>query len=266
VTPADLAQFRRDGFVVVRNLFSPAQQQPVLDGIERLLDAKCKGLEGDLHAKVLELARRDRLALGKVYDAMRKLQSFWALAGSDALGTAASALLASDTVGIAFRGAGIRLDLPDEDKWRSPWHQEYPSQISSPRGVVAWFSLVPVTADMGPVNIAAGSQREGLLGVRCGDPMNRAKDYTGQFEIPNVEALLERYPVVSSETGSGDVVFIDFMTLHQSGFNRSASRSRVTCQVRFFDMAEPVAISHDWVGGWQEGGDFTRLHPEKVLP
>ncbi len=119
---------------------------------------------------------------------------------------------------------------------------------------------------MGPVNIAAGSQREGLLGVRCGDPMNRAKDYTGQFEIPNVEALLERYPVVSSETDSGDVVFMDFMTLHQSGFNRSAVRSRVTCQVRFFDMAEPVAVAHDWVGGWQEGGDFTRLHPDKVVP
>jgi ectoine hydroxylase-related dioxygenase (phytanoyl-CoA dioxygenase family) len=262
----DIEAFQRDGYVVVPGLFREAQLRAVLEGVERLIDLKCPGLEGDLHAKVLALAKQDRRMLGKVYDAIRKLQPFWTLAGSEALHDAAAQLLGARTLGVAFRGAGIRLDLPHEDAWRSQWHQEYPGQMSSPRGVVAWFSLLPVTADMGPVNIARGSHREGIIPVRCHDPLNAAKNYTTQFEIPDVEALLDQYPVTSTPTGAGDVVFMDFMTLHQSGFNRSAGRSRVTCQVRLFDMADPTAVSHDWVGGWQEGGDFAKLHPDKVLP
>lgn len=254
----------RDGYVAVRGLFTDAQRLAVLDGIERLLAAK--GAKGTtVHDRILDLARRDRAQLGRVYDAIRKLQAFWALVGSDRLASAARELLGTQTLGVAFRGAGIRLDLPGEDRWRSPWHQEYPSQMSSPRGVVAWFSLVPVTHDMGPVRIARGSHREGLLPVRCSDPMNARRDYTQTFSIPNVEALLEQYPVVSHETEACEVVFIDFMTLHQSGFNTSPSRSRITAQVRFFDMTEPTGVANDWVGGWQDGGDFTKAHPDKVL-
>lgn len=266
MSPEQVAEFKRDGFVAVRGLFSDAQRQAVLRGIDRLITAKCPGLpEGDLHERVLELARRDRRALAKVYDAMRKLQPFWAMVGNPALSAAVEQLLGTDHVGLAFRGAGIRLDLPNEDQWRSQWHQEYHSQMSSLRGLVAWFSLVPVTNDMGPVMIAKGSHQEGLLPVRCDDPMNTGKNYTQTFQIPNVEALLEKYPLVTTETEACEVVFLDFMTLHASGFNRSL-RSRVTAQLRFFDMGEESAIANDWVGGWQEGGDFTRAWPGKVLP
>jgi len=166
---------------------------------------------------------------------------------------------------VIFRGAGIRLDLPDEDEWRSAWHQEYHSQMSSLHGVVAWFNLVPVSHDMGPVRIAEGSHREGLLPVRCLDPLNTNKNYTTTFEIPDVEAVANRYPVVSYETGLGDVVFMDFLLLHESGHNRSHTNSRITCQVRYFDVNEPTAIAHSWKGGWQEGGDFTQVHPDKVI-
>lgn len=264
IPPGDLEAFRRDGYLKVKGLFTDAERNRVLDGIERLLVSKGATAKG-LQPKILELARRDRAQLGRVYDAIRKLQAFWALVGSERLARAASTLLGTDTLGVAFRGAGIRLDLPHEDKWRSQWHQEYHSQMSSTRGVVAWFSLVPVTLDMGPVRIARGSHHEGLLPVRCDDPMNKGKDYTQTFQIPQVEALLEKYPVVEHETEACEVVFLDFMTLHQSGWNRSETLSRVTAQVRLFDMTEPTGIANDWVGGWQDGGDFTRAHPDKVV-
>jgi ectoine hydroxylase-related dioxygenase (phytanoyl-CoA dioxygenase family) len=259
-----IEQFKRDGFVTVKGLFSDAQRQAVLGGIERLI--ALKGVtRGTLHERILELAHRDRAQLAKVYDAVRKLQAFWALVGSESLAATARTLLDTNTLGVAFRGAGIRLDLPGEDKWRSQWHQEYHSQMSSPRGVVAWFSLVPVSHDMGPVRIARGSHRAGLLPVRCDDPLNRGRDYTQTFQLENVGALLEKYPVVSTETEACEVVFIDFLTVHQSGWNESKGRSRITAQVRFFDMTESTGVANDWVGGWQEGGDFTARHPDKVV-
>ncbi|MBL8958107.1 MAG: phytanoyl-CoA dioxygenase family protein [Myxococcaceae bacterium] len=261
----DLAAFKRDGYVKIRGLFTETQREAVITGINTLLAVK--GARGaTVHERINDLAKKDRRQLGRVYDAIRKLHAFWALVGSERLAQTAKTLIGTDTLGVAFRGAGIRLDLPGEDKWRSQWHQEYHSQMSSMRGLVAWFSLVRVTHDMGPVRIAKGSHREGLLPVQCGDPMNKAKDYTQTFTIPNVEGLLEKYPVMEHETEACEVVFIDFMTLHQSGWNKSDGLSRVTAQVRFFDMTEPTGVGNDWVGGWQDGGDFTKAHPDKVLP
>ena len=273
ITDADRASFAANGYHIVKGLLSEDEILPLLHGIDRMLCAKAPELrptEGreifeTIHEKVMFLKQRDRKALGAVYDAMRKLLPFWSILGGEKMSDAVRGLLHTDDVGVVFRGAGIRLDLPDEDEWRSAWHQEYHSQMSSMRALVAWFNLVPVTHDMGPVRMAQGSHREGLLPVVCLDPMNEGKNYTQTFTIPNVESRVEQYPVVSYETGIGDVVFLDFMLLHESGLNRSRSRSRITCQVRYFDVDEPTAIAHSWKGGWQEGGDFTQLHPDKVI-
>ena len=273
LTDDDVATYRERGYVAIRDLLDPEQVNAMLLGLDRLLCAKHPGLarsdartvSADVHEKVLALAARDRGALAQVYDAVRKLLPFWSTLGGEAVTGAVRRLLATDEVGVVFRGAGIRLDLPDEDRWRSAWHQEYHSQISSERALVAWFGLVPVTLDMGPVQILPGSHREGVLPVRALDPLNRAKDYTRTFEIAGMDALLARYETAEHETGAGDVVFIDFRTVHQSGFNRSAGKSRVTCQVRYFDMSDPAAVARGWCGGWQENRNFVEIHPERVV-
>ena len=106
----------------------------------------------------------------------------------------------------------------------------------------------------------------GALGADDRGHKNIGKDYTQTFEIPNVEAVVAQYPQISFETEIGDVVFLSFFLLHESGKNVSPVKSRITCQVRYFDMNDETAIRHDWKGGWQEGGDFTKLHPDKVVP
>jgi ectoine hydroxylase-related dioxygenase (phytanoyl-CoA dioxygenase family) len=280
LSEADLASYRERGFFLARGLFSRAELLPVLSGIDALLCAKLAQTEAgrgvvqsspaavfdEIHGKVMLLKETDRNALAAVYDAIRKLTPFWSLVGSSAMSEVVSQLLDATHTGVAFRGAGIRLDIPGEDKWRSAWHQEYHSQMSALNAVVAWFNLVAVSHDMGPVRMAEGSHKQGLLPVRCHDPMNTGKDYTQTFEILDVESIASRYPQVSFETEIGDVVFLSFLLLHESGKNVSQTNSRITCQVRYFDMNDETAIRHDWKGGWQEGGDFTKLHPEKVLP
>ncbi len=274
----DLASYRARGYFIAKGLFSREELCPVLAGVDALLCAKLSGLgeevkpsHGDavfteIHEKVMRLKRIDRGAVARVYDAMRKTTGFWSLVGSPKIASVVSELLGSAHTGVAFRGAGIRLDIPGEDEWRSTWHQEYHSQMSAMNALVAWFNLVAVSHEMGPVRMAEGSHALGLLPVRCHDPMNTGKNYTQTFEIENVVELAGRYPQVSFETEVGDVVFLDFFLLHESGHNVSRDKTRITCQVRYFDMSDPTAIAHDWRGGWQEGGDFTKLHPDKVVP
>ena len=277
LSPSDLAGYRARGYHVAKGLFSRDDLRPVLSGVDALLCAKLRATgasaepsRGDavfeeIHEKVMRLKRIDRKVLASVYDAMRKLTGFWSLVGSPKIQSVVSQLLQAETTGVAFRGAGIRLDIPGEDEWRSAWHQEYHSQMSAMNALVAWFNLVPVTHDMGPVRIAEGSHALGLLPVRCHDPLNTGKNYTQTFEIEDVEAIAGQYPQVAYETEIGDVVFLDFFLLHESGHNVSEGKTRITCQVRYFDMNDPTAIAHDWRGGWQEGGDFTKVHPDKVI-
>lgn len=274
LSQADKASFRERGFVVVPGLIPEERCIDGLVAIDRLLCLRVPSwkpsgrarVSEELHDKVQELARQDRASLAVVYDAMRKVSAFWSMVGSPELTSTAGELLGTDLVGVAFRGCGIRLDLPHEDKWRSAWHQEYHSQMSSLRGVTAWFGLVGVTPAMGPVDLLVGSHREGLLPVRCDDPMNTRKDYTATFVHPDIADVVERYELASQATGPGDVVFLDFLTVHQSGWNRDERRSRVTCQVRLFDMLDDSAVRLGWKGGWQDGGDFRQAHPDKLLP
>ena len=132
--------------------------------------------------------------------------------------------------------------------------------------MTVWFNLVSVKHDMWPVEILEGSQREGLIPVRCFDAMNTRRNYAETFRFANEDELVKKDPNVAYETEIGDVLFLHVLTVHQSGWNRSDGRSRITCQVRYFDMAERGAVEHDWTGGWQDGGDFTKVHPDKVLP
>jgi ectoine hydroxylase-related dioxygenase (phytanoyl-CoA dioxygenase family) len=267
-----LESYRANGYLMVRGLIPNEMRLDTLMAIDGLLCVKQPHLRRstrasvteDVHAKILELADTDRHALARVYDAIRKVAPFWSMTGAPALVEASSQLLASESVGVIFRGNGIRLDLPNEDKWRSGWHQEYHSQMSSVRAVTAWFSLVPVTMDMGPVELLPRSHVEGLLPVRCLDPMNARKNYAGTFELRDVQGLPSKYPMAHHETEPGDVIFLDFLTVHQSGYNRAAGRARISCQVRYFDMLEAGSVANDWVGGWQEGGDFRQIHPDKV--
>jgi hypothetical protein len=274
LSAGDLEFYREHGYLLVERLISEGDVLAVLEGIDRLLCAKLPGLApggaasagAELQSRIMQLKVSDRQALASVYDAMRKLLPFWSILSGPRLTGAVGQLLRAETVGLAFRGCGIRLDIPGEDEWRSTLHQEYHSQMSSLRGVVAWFGLVPVSHDMGPVRVLDGSHREGLLPVRCLDPMNSGGNYTQTFVLADEGDLVTRYAPVSIETEPGDVLFLDFMTIHESGYNRSPGRSRITGQVRYFDMMEETAVRHGWKGGWQEGGDFTKLHPDKVVP
>ncbi len=272
IGPEERARFERDGYLAVRGLLPKALVRETLGGIDALLCARfpelrpSKGddITAEVHEKLRTAQERDRPRLGVVYDGIRKLAPFWGLVGASELQSAATALLGARTLGVAFRSSGIRLDLPHEDRWRSDWHQEYPSQLVSPRGVVAWFPLVPIDQAMGPVRIARGSHREGLRAVECADPLNERRDYTRAMRIPDVDAIAARFPEDAPESQPGDVVFLDFMTLHASGFNRS-DRTRVSCQVRYVDMADPLAVANGWAGGMHEGGDFRAMHPDMVV-
>ena len=166
--------------------------------------------------------------------------------------------------GIAAGGYGIRIDNPGEDKFRAPWHQEFPAQLRSPDGIVFWSPLVSIFPEIGPVELAVGSHREGMVPVWKDDAgIGKAGAYA--LRLDREAERLSRYSVAAPLTEPGDLILMDFLTLHQSGENISKI-PRWSMQWRMFNFADPTGVKLSWRGSFSAGQSFENIFPELVAP
>jgi len=194
---------------------------------------------------------------------VRKLPSVYGLITAPRVWAVMRQLMATRLPGIYPSGTGVRMDHPGEDTYLSPWHQEYPYNLTSDNAVTLWLPLVDVDGANGCLLMAPGSHGLGALPVRVRDALNARRNANETLEIDDLDAVLARHPAVSVPAAAGDALVFHTFLLHRSQPNRSAA-TRWTLQARYFDFLNPTAIRHDWVGGMNEGVDFRRYHPELV--
>jgi hypothetical protein len=275
LTSGQIAEFTETGILIIPGFYDPAIDiHPIQKGIFDIIGQVMirHGVEdrrGPFSPEAFDdgyndLIRINRAWGGEIYDAVKQVPSFMRLLGHPAHETVMRQLRRGCIPGIAAGGYGIRIDNPFEDKFRALWHQEYPSQLRSLDGLVYWSPLVPVTAEMGPVQFCPGSHREGALPVVVADPDNAGRTGAYALMLANEEALLGKYERTAPLSNPGDLVIIDFLVLHASGRNLS-NRSRWSMQFRYFNFAEPVGRSHGWTGSFAAGVDFRTIHPELCI-
>jgi hypothetical protein len=192
----------------------------------------------------LLLSSKKRRFISILYDQCKQLPSFLRLATWKGLSEIYGTINGTRLVGIGENSYGVRFDLPNEDQFRSHWHQEFAYNPQSPEGLVFWIPLVDVYQGMGSVEIMRSSNKGGLI------EHNELEKYSfkrGLYRvgIPNEEALLKIYPVDQPLSNAGDILLMRFDTIHQSGRNVS-DRLRVTLQVRYFGFDHPEAAAHFW--------------------
>jgi hypothetical protein len=209
------------------------------------------------------LLAADRARVGRLYMAVRKLPSVHALITAPRVWTVMRQLMSTRLPGLYPAGTGVRMDHPGEDTYLSPWHQEYPYNLTSDNAVTLWLPLVDVDERNGCLKLAPGSHRQGALPVRVRDALNDRRNANEAMEIHGLEAKLAGQAVLSVPAAAGDALVFHTFLLHCSQPNRSAA-TRWTLQARYFDFLNPTAIRHDWTGGMNEGMDFRRFHPELV--
>lgn len=208
-----------------------------------------------------DLIRRDRSLGSQIYDAVKQLPAFVRLVAHPAHESLMRELRPACVPGLAGGGSGIRIDNPGEDHFRALWHQEYPAQLRSLDGIVFWSPLVSVTRELGPVEFCLGSHRDGPQPVLTGKADDPQRKGAYALSLKDEHALLSRFARSAPLTCPGDLVIIDFLTLHASGHNRG-TRSRWTMQFRYFNFAEPTGRAHGWKGSFAAGVDFRTVHPE----
>ena len=274
ITPEQRDGFYRDGFVALRGFYDPqVDLQSIQEGIHRLIGqvAERHGVTllrpsfspGTFDAGFLDLIAVNRAYGGEVYDAVKQIPAFVRLVADSRHEELMRALRPGSLPGIAAGGYGIRIDNPTEDRFRANWHQEYPAQLRSLDGIVLWSPLVPMTEDRGPVRICVGSHLDGLRPVTRLDPRNPSKRGAYGLTLADEATVVGSYEQVAPLSAPGDLIIMDFLTLHESGANRS-DRSRWSMQFRYFNFLEPTGRSHGWQGSFAMGVDFASIHPHLV--
>ncbi|MDP9074839.1 MAG: phytanoyl-CoA dioxygenase family protein [Actinomycetota bacterium] len=266
-----LASFRSNGYLVVPGFYHVGRQiEPLRRAIHEIIGlvAADNGLSLDrgpytpeaFDDGYLTLKAVDRTMAATVYDAVKQLSPFVQLMASPANEAVVRELRGCKLVGVAAGGSGIRIDNPDETKYLAWWHQDYPAQLRSRDGIVFWSPLREVTPELGPVEILPGSHGEGVIPVVNDDGGAGRKDAYA-LRLRNESEVVSRYRSVAPLSQPGDLVLIDYLTVHRSGFNRS-DRPRWTVQLRYFDFEEATGRSIGWAGSFAAGNVPADIHPE----
>ena len=125
-----------------------------------------------------------------------------------------------------------------------------------------WSPLVSIFPELGPVEIAVGSQAEGMVPVWKDDAgIGKAGAYA--LRLDREQERLARYSHAAPLTNPGDLIVMDFLTLQQSGENVS-DRSRWSMQWRMFNFANPLGVRLSWRGSFAAGQSFETALPELV--
>ena len=164
--------FARDGVLVLPGFYDlEAEIEPIWRGIHAVIgqvmqrhgvpDTRLPYQASRFDAGYAALIAANRSWGGEVYDAVKQIPAFVRLVAHPANEAAMRALRPGCVPGVAAGGYGMRIDNPNEDRFRAQWHQEYPAQLRSLDGVVFWSPLLPITPELGPVQLCPGSAPRG---------------------------------------------------------------------------------------------------------
>jgi Phytanoyl-CoA dioxygenase (PhyH) len=272
LTSEQVSKFAKDGIVVLEGFYDIDKdikpiQQGIYDVIGQVMrrhhvnDDRSPFSKETFDVGYQKLIGQNRAWGGEVYDAVKQIPSFMRIVSNYSNEMIVKELRRDSIPGLAAGGYGIRIDNPNEDKFRAMWHQEYPAQLRSLDGIVFWSPLVDVTEELGPVVVCPGSHREGPLPVFDADPDSAKRTGAYALMLHRENEILSRYNTIAPRTSPGDLILMDFLLLHASGRN-VGKRSRWSMQFRYFNFAEETGRSHGWKGSYAAGVDFKLVHPE----
>lgn len=274
LTAEQRESFNQQGFLLLPGFYDlEAEIRPIQHALYQII-----GLVAEQHQLPLErppfapdtfdagynaLIARDRSVGSAVYDAAKLIPAFLRMLASGNNERLFAALRDTDAVGIGAASFGIRIDNPREEQFRSQWHQEFLYQPQSLDGLVFWSPLVEIQPAMGPVEVCVGSHRDGLCVYRKGGKYaNKSGAY--RIGLADEAAVVGRYRTAAPLTRPGDLLILDYLTLHQSGVNVSA-RSRWSMQFRLFNFREPTGRKLGWKPSVTAGTEIESLFPHSFV-
>jgi hypothetical protein len=108
---------------------------------------------------------------------------------------------------------------------------------------------------MGPIQICLGSHKNGLLKYKENLSKNEVTGNAYSLIFDEDANDLNKFNIVEPLAKVGDLVVMDYLTVHQSGFNRS-NTSRWTMQMRYFNFQDSLGTTLGWRNSIKSGADI----------
>jgi ectoine hydroxylase len=220
LTQEQVDQYRRDGLVVVKSLFSPEEVRRMSEAFDR--DSEVEGPQ-----RVLE---EDGQRVRAVYASHERQPEFAAFVRSPRVLGAAQQLLCEDLYVYQFK-INAKPALGGE-RWA--WHQDFLAwqivdRLPAPRQVNVGLFLDAVTEFNGPVIFVPGSHGEGL--VHAGRQGTKSAQHLDPEDIAlpreQLAELVNANGMVSPTGPAGTVVFFSPEIVHGSAPNMSPFARRL---------------------------------------
>ncbi|HTN67820.1 MAG TPA: phytanoyl-CoA dioxygenase family protein [Burkholderiaceae bacterium] len=223
VTPEQIAAFRRDGAICLRQLLNAEEVALLRAGIDRNIAAPSP------RAKIASQPGDPGFFLEDFCN-WQENDEYRRVIMEGPLGAAAGLLMQSSTARLYHDHMLVK---EPGTRQRTPWHQDQPYyNIEGMQNVSMWIPADPVRRHS-TLEFVAGSHLGPWLMPRS-FMQNEAKWFPegSLADLPDVEADRSKFPIIGWEIEPGDVVCFHMLTLHAAG-GVDGDRRRRVFSVRF---------------------------------
>ena len=223
VSPADIADFQRDGAIVLRQLFTPAEIGWLSAGVEWNLAHLSP------RAKVASAAP-DPGRFVEDFCTWQDNPHYRQFIFETAIARAAGELMQSDSVRLYH---DHMLTKEAHTRQRTPWHQDQPYyNIEGRQNVSFWIPVDPVSRDTTLEFVGASHRGPWLMPRTFMDAEARWFPEGSLADLPDIDANRHSYPILGWAIQPGDAVAFHMLALHAAPGTLGAHRRRVF-SVRF---------------------------------
>lgn len=196
----DARTLRRDGFVVLKRVFTASACDALADIIDDLAAFAETGADDPFERYYL----RHRADQGALYDLYQRHGAFRPFAEHARILDVASHILGQ---GI-FLYENSAVYKPRGRRNEVPWHQDYINRADEPPKLICWMALDDVTVENGAIVAIPGSHTRGFL------PFHRKEGETHHTRVNADQVNSE--DAVPIPMKQGDVLLFDQLLLHSS--------------------------------------------------
>ena len=273
LTDTQKKEFYENGYLILKNFYNIEDeikplQKSIYDLIGLVIDRSGFSIKRDefspqnFYDGYLDLIGKDRKIGGLVYDIIKWCPEFIKIMGSDKNVKLFKEIRDCSLVGICTPAQGIRIDNPNEEKYLSHWHQEFLYQPQSIDGIVYWSPLVDLTSEMGPVKVCSKSHLDGMKKYFITEAIEgQPKGYSISIDSKVINS--SSYEIVQPTLKVGDLILMDYLTIHSSGRNVS-NISRWSMQLRYFNFNDKNGKELGWLPPITVGTDIESIFSKYI--
>lgn len=201
---------------------------PIIDSIANIVQGN-----------IATTASLNRQAISTLYDETKNMTSLFHLICCKEIIEPAKLLLKTSHPRLGKDSVGMRIDLSTETKYNTLPHQEFPSFPYSLTGLVAWISLTETSAITGGIDVAPGSHKLGVLPLEGDMAEQQARLERGDLQFAQKastipEEILSTLKFESLQSSPGDIILMDFLTVHRTRAAPETIDPRLTIQSRLY--------------------------------